>query len=422
MSPIKGLTDRPPRLPRIGKIHLGVKVTTNKLGQPCKPYPRATNYFVFDPSHPQLNELIATYGEKPTELRVLLPLEDETKFAQQFYRLYSQTRGLVCKGDGEEALRMIDTDTGGVAGRETEEVAMRTIPCQGRECPEYGPRACGETMNFQFILPEVSGFGVWQIDTGSINSIININSSIDLIRGVYGRISMVPLILALEPKEIVNPDDGKKKTVRVLNLRSLDKMIDAYRKSQLPPLELVAGMVERDMQTIEATDLPPAGDQPIYSDLPEASEVGPGTDTDPWPEATPGVARDGGPPALDSTVVPDSVQLPSEAIGPDVKEGILWISNKDSMPAGSKGMVIGIKETRDVLRWKVATDSSGSWVKDQPKEPWPGMVFNDLIDYVKAHKKTEGWLFKNFSFTVNQAKAKPYECALEVRQLMTWMG
>lgn len=354
--PIKGLTDRPPRLPRIGKIHLGVKVNTNKKGEPCSPYPRATEYFVFDPNHPQYTELIETYGEKPQELRILLPLEDDTKFAQQYYRLYSQTRGLVCKGDGEEALRMIDVLTGGVAGRNTKDVAMKPIPCQGKECPEYGPRACGETMNLQFLLPEVSGFGVWQIDTGSINSIINVNSSLDLIRAVYGRVAMVPLILALEPKEVVNPDDGKKKTVRVLNIRSSDKMIEAYRKASMPPLQLIAGMVENG-DALQAEDLPPAGDEPLHGDLPVGSEIGPGSDTDPWPDTKEQITSD---------IVP---------------------------PEGTPGA---------------------------KAEPWPGMGFNHLIEWVKGHKKTEGWLFKTFGFNVAQAKAKPYECALEVQQLMAW--
>jgi len=420
MSPIKGLTDRPPRLPRIGKIHLGVKVTTKKDGTPCAPYPRATNYFVFDPKHPQYDELVKTYGDKPAELRILLPIEDEAKFASQFYRLYSMTRGLVCKGDGEEALRMIDSATGSVAVRDTKDVAMKPIPCQGRDCPDYGPRACGEVMNLQFILPEVSGFGVWQIDTGSINSIINVNSALELVRGVYGRVSMVPLILALEPKEVVNPDDGKKKTVRVLNIRSQDKMIEAYRKAQMPPLQLIASMVESgEIGAIEAEELPPAGDEPPYADLPEATEVGPSTDTDPWP------------------TVPVKETPPVE-----ITEGILWIGLKDPMPAGSKGMIIGIKETKEVMRWKEHTAQSGSWVKDLPEatepvtkpppaeettqeetpddQPWPGMSFNELISYVKRHKKTEGWLFKTFGFNVATAKEKPYECACEVQQMISW--
>jgi len=350
---------------------------------------------VFDPAHPQYNELIKTYGDKPKELRILFPIEDEAKFTSQFYRLYSQTRGLVCKGDGEEALRMIDTETGAVANRDTKNVAMKPIPCQGRDCPEYGPRACGEVMNLQFLLPEVSGFGVWQIDTGSINSIININSTLELVRGVYGRLSMVPLLLALEPKEVVNPDDGKKKTVRVLNIRSQDKMIEAYRKAQMPPFQLIAGMVENgEIGVIEAEEMPPAGDEPIHSDLPEASKVGLGTDTDPWSGE------------------------PEE--GPKVVDGILWISQHDELPKGSKGMRVGVKETKKVLRWEAIDAKAGHWVDEVEVLLRPDMTFADLLAYGKAHKKTEGWLFKTFSFNIDQAKEKPYECAREVEQLMDW--
>uniref|UniRef100_A0A6M3KN95 Uncharacterized protein n=1 Tax=viral metagenome TaxID=1070528 RepID=A0A6M3KN95_9ZZZZ len=424
--PIKGLTDRPPRLPRVGKIHLGVKVKQEGKAE----YPRATDYFVFDPAHPQYEELVATYGEQPKELRILLPIEDEAKFAQQYYRLYSMTRGLVCKGDGETALRMVDTKTGDVANRNTKDVAMRPVTCAGRECPDYGPRKCGEVMNLQFLLPEVSGFGVWQIDTGSINSIINVNSALELVRGVYGRVSMVPLILALEPMEVVNPDDGKKKTVRVLNIRSQDKMIEAYHKAQMPPLQLVASMGETgEIGPIEAEQLPPVGDEPIHTDLPVVEES-PGTDSNPWPDAPPG----------------------QETNADGVIEGILWIDRKAPLPVGKPGMRVGINGTNDVLRWEQADGDGvdgkgGRWVKEMPEaekppvvkqaekeaaeredkaigEPWTGMTFADLLEWAKAHRKdkkgTEGWLFKTFGFNIEKAKANPYECALEVKQLTGW--
>ena len=42
MSPIKGLTEKR-RLPRIGKIHLGIMAETKK----GVPYPKAVDYFVF---------------------------------------------------------------------------------------------------------------------------------------------------------------------------------------------------------------------------------------------------------------------------------------------------------------------------------------------------------------------------------------
>ena len=442
MSPIKGLTDQPPRLPRIGKIHLGVRVTTKKDGTPCAPYPRATDYFVFDPNHPGYDELVKTYGKKPKELRILLPIEDETKFAQQYYRLYSLTRGLVCKGDGEEALRMIDTDTGGVAGRDTKDFAMRPITCQGRECPEYGPRACGETMNLQFLLPEVSGFGVWQIDTGSINSIINVNSALDLIRGVYGRVSMVPLILALEPKEVVNPDDGKKKTVRVLNIRSTDKMIEAYHKAQLPPLQLVASMAGGN-EVIEIEDLPSAGDEHLHADLPTVSEVGPETDTDLWPQDEP--------PAGEPETRPVTVSMPppgpKTTILPDAKSGFPK-SPKDGDIAIAK--TTGNKYVFDakVKNWRnhgippaqgttatttepVTPETIGSVLIKEAQapppatattadDPWPGMTFVDLLTWVKAHMHNESWLFRNSSMSVAEAKADPYQCAMGIKEMSGW--
>ncbi|KKN16945.1 hypothetical protein LCGC14_0970620, partial [marine sediment metagenome] len=164
MSPIKGLTERR-RLPRIGKIHLGIRVPATDT---TKEHPKAVDYFVFDPDHPQYAELVKTYGEQPKELHVVFPLDDPEAFASQYYRLYSRSRGLVCKGDGETATRMFDTKTGVLANRDSKEVVNKECTCAGRECPEYGRRGCGEVMNLQFLLPEVSGFGVWQIDTGSI--------------------------------------------------------------------------------------------------------------------------------------------------------------------------------------------------------------------------------------------------------------
>ncbi len=59
---------------------------------------------------------------------------------------------------------------------------------------------------------------MWQIDSGSINSILNINSSLEFLKRVYGRVSMIPLVLALVEQTVINPDDQKKKTVRVLQL------------------------------------------------------------------------------------------------------------------------------------------------------------------------------------------------------------
>jgi hypothetical protein len=232
--PIKGLTESR-RLPRLGKIHLGVKKVSTKTGAE---YPSATEYFVVPP------EIAKVYGERPTELPIIIPIDDEEKWANQYYRRYSRTRGLVCKGDGTTCRRMVDTANGDFAGRDTKEIAWKeNIPCQGTACPAYKSKDCREIMNLQFMLPDVPGLGVWQVDTSSINSIRNINSAAAMIRAVYGRVSMIPLTLTLEPQEVTNPDDGKKKTVRVLQLRAKgtmrELMVEAAKSATvllLPPM------------------------------------------------------------------------------------------------------------------------------------------------------------------------------------------
>jgi hypothetical protein len=214
--PIQGLTEKR-RLPRLGKIHLGIKKTKTVNGKEVE-YPSAVDYFVCPP------EVQNIFGEKPKELRILIPVEDEERFASQYYRCYSKTRGLICKGDGVNAVRMVDEDTGALADSKSKKVVMKDTPCQGRECPDYN-KQCREVMNLQFLLPEVAGLGIWQVDTGSINSIRNINSASELIKRIYGRISMIPLTLTIEPHEVQDPD-GKKRNVYVLNLRTNQTLLE----------------------------------------------------------------------------------------------------------------------------------------------------------------------------------------------------
>lgn len=215
--PIQGLTGKH-RLPRLGKIHLGIKKTKTVNGKTVE-YPCAVDYFVC----PEIVQ--AVFGEKPKELRILIPLEDAECWASQYYRSYTRTRGLVCKGDGVNAVRMVDLTTGALAEPNSKKVVMKDILCQGRECPEYN-KQCHEVMNLQFLLPEVAGLGIWQIDTGSINSIRNINSASELIKQIYGRVSMIPLILTVEPHTIQDPESGKKRDVYVLNLRTNQTLLE----------------------------------------------------------------------------------------------------------------------------------------------------------------------------------------------------
>lgn len=233
--PIKGLTERQ-CLPRIGKIHLGVKVQkTNEAGEVISEYPRAVDYFVCPP------EVQAVFGEQPRLLRVMIPVEDDDQWCSQYFRAYSRTRGLTCKGDGETARRLVDVATGDLVNKDSKEAEWRQVGCPGRDCPDYQAKKCSELMNLMFMLPEVPGLGIWQIDTTSINSIRNINASAFFLRQAYGRIRMVPLKLTLEQIEVNNPDDGKKKKVWVMKLGAVDSFFDVVKRMLEVSKRLPAG-------------------------------------------------------------------------------------------------------------------------------------------------------------------------------------
>jgi len=257
--PIHGLSDQR-RLPRLGKIRLGIKVRGAR-GE----YPKAVDYFVCP------EEVRRVYGQEPRELDILFPVEDDGIFAQQFYRCYGLTYGLLCQGDGITARRKVDLTTGGIADRNTKEWDWRdSLPCDPGTCPEYAKKQCRRVMNLQFMLPKVPGLGVYQIDTTSWHSIVNMNSASSLIRGVCGRIAMIPLRLFLDKIE-VDPPGAKKKHVWVLQISqnvSLEQLLDASTRP-VPLLVMPPPAVEEPPDDLfpeaveETPDSPPEEAQPI---------------------------------------------------------------------------------------------------------------------------------------------------------------
>jgi hypothetical protein len=223
---IKGLSNVR-QIPRLGKIRTGIKVP-NKSG--TGEHPEACDYFVLP------EDIAGLFEDKPKSLPIMFPVEDETKFASQFYKCYSSFRGITCKGDGETCTRLIDIKTGDFAHRDTTETDRRDMPCNGRDCPMYQQKKCKEVMNLMFLLPSVPGLGIWQLDTGSYHSIVAVNSAIDLIRGMCGRVSMIPLKLTIEPREVtVKTDKGQvKKTVSILQIRTDVTLAEIQKLGALP--------------------------------------------------------------------------------------------------------------------------------------------------------------------------------------------
>jgi hypothetical protein len=80
----------------------------------------------------------------------------------------------------------------------------KTQTMEERECPcelMGKPKGCSLKAHLLVILPKVSIGGIYQIDVGSINSIIDINSGLAYVEALVGRFAMVPLKLRRAPRE-----------------------------------------------------------------------------------------------------------------------------------------------------------------------------------------------------------------------------
>jgi hypothetical protein len=213
-------------LPRVGKIRLGYR---DERG-----VPHAVDYFKVgeDPSTPAwaADAFHEVYGAEPHELDIMFPTDDVEDWCNPWYRMFSQSWAVVCRGNGEEAQAKWDSSQDGPrpegleggtwANKHTQSWQPRTIPCGAELCPmQAGERPqCRLSLNLFFLLPKVRGIGAWQLDSRSIHSTRALLDSVALIRSVTGgRIRGLPLQLRLVPKEVA-PPNVKKKTVHVLEL------------------------------------------------------------------------------------------------------------------------------------------------------------------------------------------------------------
>lgn len=261
---IKGLSDIR-RLPRVGKIHLGIRTKNQKGAE----YPKETDYFVVPP------EVEAVVGVKPKKIRIMIPSEDRAVYFPNAYKCYGSAASLVCIGDGETAMRdekkVEKTDTvveGGCKERGRVEVACASPDKDCASPCAFGvEHGCRRTGLFRFLIPDVTMGGVYQIDTGSFYSIVDLNSSIDFVQAqmqaLTGRpqIAGVPLILKRVPTE--TKYNGKKAVHYCLQLE-FAYTYDELRKLSARLMQAPTQKVMIDAPTIEQEveeDLIPASRQ-----------------------------------------------------------------------------------------------------------------------------------------------------------------
>jgi hypothetical protein len=200
------------RIPRLGRIRLG---HVNHNTQTEKNYPMEDPFFHVPP------EVAKVYGEQPTELDILFPVNDRSVIFPQAYEYYGSARRLLCKGDGTEAIRW-----------DTKQLSMVPTPCP---CDLLG-NGCKQRAHLQFLLPRVKSTGIYQIDTSSENSIIAINSYLDMLapldhpeHGILGYFAMVPMKLRRVERDIY-PNGMHRKTYPLeLELDVTEEEIESLR-------------------------------------------------------------------------------------------------------------------------------------------------------------------------------------------------
>lgn len=245
---VKGVTDNL-RFPRLGKIHLGVKVNNG-----MKEYPKETDYFVCP------EEVRKVFGDTPKTLPIMFPVDNDGVVFPQAYKLY-QGPNLRCKGDGESALRVAgylgaqkDTAKEPIPGDPNALVEI-TCPCPLLSKDLNGRAKCNLVGSLSFMIPDVSIAGVYQIDMRGWNSIQNLNSSLALTRRLAGTIAMVPFMLHRVPQQIAYKDKTSTHYILRLDHQLTLKQVKHFNQDR-PALELSQGFIN------DEAELPPLEEPP----------------------------------------------------------------------------------------------------------------------------------------------------------------
>lgn len=263
------------RWPRLGTIGLGERDE--------KGVPKSRDHFVVPP------EVARVYGEKPRELDIMIPFEDDIETLDVVFPAYLKRRGeqfgLICRGTGEWAhlsavyARKFGSEYGIVVkdGRFLDAFG-RALPfepgedgrgwlritCEGRSCQHYVNGKCKEEAILNVLLPKVEGvLGVYYIDTKSFWSYQNIKNSLVILKGLVGRISLIPLKLKVRMQKVhpvvgLPGDERRVKSVAPvmyidMGAFTLENVLDLGRRGRL--FATLSLPVPREVVDVEVSEV-----------------------------------------------------------------------------------------------------------------------------------------------------------------------
>ena len=243
------------KMPILGKIRLGKSIIKQRPDGSQVEYPTETPYFVVPP------DVASIYGEEPLELDVMLPSENVPAVFPQSLAMFGSSQGLKCTGDMQTASRLNDA---------TGAWEQRSCPCEHLKSADNPKGACQERGTLMVILPKVSIGGCYQLATGSYHSVVAINSALDYIKTIIGRISMVPLKLKRTEKVGYR---GSKKTHYPVSL-IIDATMAEAQQLRSDSMRILSGPhVRVDEPSMDAPTVIPDDADTVETDAPALAEA-----------------------------------------------------------------------------------------------------------------------------------------------------
>jgi hypothetical protein len=286
---VKGISSKR-RMPRLGKIRLGAKVKKGTKEYPIElpfflvPDEVAAHYALGDKAKERAEELGVTRADVLRfveangfrlceELPVMLPMDNLSAVFPQAYKMYGSSRGVKCIGNGEKAREMIYDKDGRPTGHKETECPVRKKNDSNPEEPrpeDCAKGKCGLHSTLNVMIPDVNTGGIYQINLGSYNSTVDVNSGIDYAKSLIGRAAMVPFKLIRVPT--ITHGSGQKELHFTLQMRLAipQELLEDTRRNNkrilghsetlmLPePEDLNPEMDEPDVIEVEVEDIDPA--------------------------------------------------------------------------------------------------------------------------------------------------------------------
>jgi hypothetical protein len=188
-----------------------------KVATSGKSYPTEKEYFILKDAP----EVAKVYGEEPKAIDIMFPSDDENIIIPTWFKWYSAAKEnsngeiiggmLNCYGDGPD----LEGNPGSAVylkGRDPITGVTPKRPCMGPSCPDWknarGQQQCKQSMQVLVMLPLVSMYGVYKINTSSWNAIRSFHSMVKWIKGWNGGIIKGQMLQIKRVEQIVQYMDN----------------------------------------------------------------------------------------------------------------------------------------------------------------------------------------------------------------------